>query len=75
MLCAAPDIDTMTNSLATNTRSGADQKPAPEDALVMGLLHRHVPIALLCDLSAPEGPESAQILAEEGLPATAWWEH
>jgi hypothetical protein len=41
----------------------------------MGLLSQHVPIALLCDLSAPEGPQSAQILAEEGQPATAWWEY
>ncbi len=54
---------------------GSDECLPPEDALVMGLLSQHVPIALLCDLSAPEGPQSAQILAEEGQPDTAWWEH
>ena len=44
-----------------------------EEADVMDLLHEHVPLALLCDLSAPEGPQSAEILAEEGQPAETWW--
>lgn len=44
------------------------------DAAVMGMLHRHVPLTLLCDLTAPEGPESSQILASEGQPQTRWWE-
>ena len=43
------------------------------DEPVMDLLHEHVPLALLCDLSAPEGPQSAEIMAEEGQPAEAWW--
>jgi hypothetical protein len=44
------------------------------DAAVMTLLHDHVPLALLCDLTLPEGPESAAILAEEGEPESRWWE-
>ncbi len=68
----APDTSCMT---LMNAAPAATEHPvAPEDALVMGLLHRHIPIALLCDLTAPEGPQSAEILAEEGLPETAWWE-
>jgi hypothetical protein len=45
----------------------------PADEAVMSMLHEHVPLSLLCDLSAPEGPESQQILAEEGEPETTWW--
>jgi len=44
------------------------------DVSVMTLLHDHVPLALLCDLTLPDGPESAAILAEEGAPETRWWE-
>lgn len=44
------------------------------DQSVMSMLHEHVPLTLLCDLTAPEGPESAAILAEEGEPETRWWE-
>ncbi len=66
---------TLITSPAASTTPSAAEALAPEDALVMGLLHQHIPIALLCDLSAPEGPASAQILAEEGLPDIAWWEH
>ena len=44
------------------------------DVAVMTLLHDHVPLALLCDLTLPDGPESAAILAEEGAPETRWWE-
>ena len=44
------------------------------DLSVMTLLHDHVPLALLCDLTLPDGPESAAILAEEGEPETRWWE-
>jgi len=66
---------TLTNSLTMPPAAAPAEELAPEDALVMGLLSQHIPIALLCDLSAPEGPASEQILAEEGLPETAWWEH
>jgi hypothetical protein len=44
-----------------------------EDSEVMDLLQEHVPLALLCDLSTPEGPHSAEILAEEGQPTDTWW--
>jgi hypothetical protein len=41
---------------------------------VMSLLHEHVSLALLCDLTAPEGPASREILDTEGEPAQRWWE-
>lgn len=44
------------------------------DENVMTLLHDHVPLALLCDLTEPDGPTSAEILAQEGVPAQRWWE-
>jgi hypothetical protein len=44
-----------------------------DDSEVMDLLQEHVPLALLCDLSTPEGPHSAEILAEEGQPTDTWW--
>ena len=65
---------TFMNATTATTTPLADDCIPPEDALVMGLLSQHVPIALLCDLSTPDGPQSAQILAEEGRPDTAWWE-
>lgn len=49
-------------------------QPASPDDAVMSMLHEHVPLSLLCDLTAPEGPESARILVEEGEPDTRWWE-
>ncbi len=47
---------------------------AADDALVMTLLHEHVPLALLCDLTATEGPTSREIFDVEGEPAQRWWE-
>ena len=44
------------------------------DTVVMTLLHDHVPLALLCDLTLTDGPTSAAILAAEGGPETRWWE-
>ena len=44
------------------------------DEAVMSMLHEHVPLSLLCDLTSPEGPQSAEILAEEGEPEDKWWE-
>jgi|GEM_PF-1658267 len=44
------------------------------DSVVMTLLHDHVPLALLCDLTLTDGPTSAAILAAEGEPDTRWWE-
>ena len=57
----------------------ASNEPAVEgtehtdESEVMDLLQEHVPLALLCDLSTPEGPHSAEILAEEGQPTDTWW--
>ena len=44
------------------------------DTVVMTLLHDHVPLALLCDLTVTDGPTSAAILAAEGEPESRWWE-
>lgn len=41
---------------------------------IMDLLHEHVPLTLLADLTDPAGPASPDILEEEGLPDVAWWE-
>jgi hypothetical protein len=49
-------------------------EPARDDEMVMSLLQEHVPLALLCDLSQPEGPTSAEILEAEGTPEDHWWE-
>lgn len=56
----------------TDPAVGSDQESTDEP--VMSMLQEHVPLSLLCDLTAPEGPESAEILAEEGEPDTRWWE-
>lgn len=48
-------------------------KPLWIDDNVMTLLHNHVPLSLLCDLRAPDGPQSAEILAAEGEPVSRWW--
>ncbi|MCL3860367.1 hypothetical protein [Actinotalea sp. K2] len=48
---------------------------APEASSdVMALLAEHVPLALLADLVAPDGPSSPEILQDEGLPEVAWWD-
>ena len=44
------------------------------DTVVMTLLHDHVPLALLCDLTETDGPSSQEILSTEGEPADRWWE-
>lgn len=41
---------------------------------IMDLLAEHVPLALLADLAAKDGPVSQAILETEGLPTDAWWE-
>ncbi|WP_448061301.1 hypothetical protein [Cellulomonas hominis] len=60
------------------TRPGdgaAEQVSDPEAAAsMMDLLAEHVPLTLLADLAAVEGPGSAEILDDEGLPQDAWWE-
>ena len=41
---------------------------------VMQLLAEGVPLTLLADLAAPDGPASQVILETEGLPDDTWWE-
>jgi hypothetical protein len=53
--------------------SGQPTPQAPPER-VMELLADHVPLALLMDLVAPDGPASADILRDEGMPDDAWWE-
>jgi hypothetical protein len=62
-------MDTMTTTTQTT-----EPMAASDDAMVMALLQDHVPLALLCDLTAPEGPSSREILDTEGEPAQRWWE-
>ena len=38
----------------------------------MVMLKEHLPLSLLVDLSAPDGPNSRRILDEEGTPDPAW---
>lgn len=38
------------------------------------MLQGHVPLSLLCDISTPGGPASAEILTEEGGPVEPWWQ-
>jgi hypothetical protein len=59
--------------MTANIQPGPLQPPA-DDELVMSILQEHVPLALLVDLTDTAGPESAEILAEEGEPETRWWE-
>jgi hypothetical protein len=63
-------------TMTTMTTPGTADEAVPggDDALVMSLLQEHVPLALLCDLTAPEGPASREILDIEGEPAQRWWE-
>ncbi len=49
-----------------------EEERASED--VMRLLSEHVPLTLLADLAQPTGPDSPEILEDEGLPEVAWWE-
>ena len=63
---------TTTKGITVTTTPSAE--PARDDEMVMSLLQEHVPLALICDLSEPEGPTSAEILAAEGGPDEHWWE-
>ena len=52
----------------------ADGAPDQRDAVMMHLLHEHVPLSLLVDLAEPRSPDSAAICAAEGEPSDPWWE-
>jgi hypothetical protein len=60
-----------------------DEQDRPDDAAATPddgaehtkeLLEEHVPLSLIMDLTAPDGPHSREILDAEGAPAQAWWE-
>ena len=59
--------------MTATKRPTAEPLDTSDGSEVMDLLQEHVPLALLCDLSTPEGPHSAEILAEEGQPTDTWW--
>ena len=65
-----PDDDGV--DVAADDTADADDRDA--DDRVMGLLSEHVPLSLIVDLSAPEGPDSQEILTEEGEPEDVWWD-
>jgi hypothetical protein len=52
--------------------SVAEEHDAPAEQL-RELLEEHVPLSLIMDLSAPDGPGSKEILDAEGVPEQAWW--
>lgn len=45
-----------------------------DESPIMTMLHEHVPLSLLWDLTDPQGPVSEEILATEGEPEQRWWE-
>ena len=45
----------------------------PTERPVRALLAQHLPLSLLVDLAAPEGPDSSAICAAEGCPDDPWW--
>ena len=69
---AQPEAELPPAQLASESEIAAGQ--SDEESPVMELLSEHVPLSLIIDLSAPAGPDSEQILDEEGEPEDAWWE-
>jgi len=69
------DLDVSVGTPGDQTGSDVTT-PDPADlaAAVMRLLAEGVPLTLLADLAAPDGPASQVILETEGLPDDAWWE-
>ena len=69
------DDDRLTTEGPAGGQPG-EATPDPEEASaeVMHLLEQHVPLALLADLTNPEGPGSPTILEDEGLPDVSWLE-
>lgn len=55
------------------TDEAGDAAPTTSEH-VMDMLGDHVPLSLLMDLTVPQGPDSEQLLDEEGLPADSWWD-
>jgi hypothetical protein len=67
-------MTTKTSHKGITVTTTPSAEPTRDDELMMSMLQEHVPLALLCDISEPEGPTSAEILATEGAPAEHWWE-
>ena len=71
------DQDLTVDVGAPDDHTGSDasaRRPADPAGSVMQLLAEGVPLTLLADLVAPDGPASQVILETEGLPDDAWWE-
>ncbi len=71
------DQDLTVDVGAPDDHTGSDAsapRPADPASSVMQLLAEGVPLTLLADLVAPDGPASQVILETEGLPDDAWWE-
>ncbi|GAB7193313.1 hypothetical protein NUM3379_40220 [Kineococcus sp. NUM-3379] len=51
--------------------SHQDHGSNPEPALSM--LQDHIPLSLIMDMVAPDGPHSRELLETEGLPEQEWW--
>ncbi len=60
--------------MGTDTQDEGVEQASPEDSSseVMRLRAQGVPLALIADLVNPGGPDSPEILAEEGLPDVGW---
>ncbi|MGN6613129.1 MAG: hypothetical protein ACTHLJ_15275 [Angustibacter sp.] len=67
---ASHDSDGSTDDTIDATDQTADE--AAEQT--KELLEEHVPLSLIMDLTAPDGPHSKEILDAEGAPDEAWWE-
>ena len=39
----------------------------------MAMLQDHIPLSLIMDMTAPDGPRSRELLESEGLPEQEWW--
>ncbi|KQX65736.1 hypothetical protein [Angustibacter sp. Root456] len=59
--------DDVTNGTTSTTDAEAAEQTKE-------LLEEHVPLSLIMDLTAPDGPHSKEILDAEGAPEQAWWE-
>lgn len=70
---ASADQTTDSGDAVDEVQTGPAAGEDAADETVMAMLHEHVPLSLILDLTTPEGPDSASILAEEGQPEDAWW--
>jgi hypothetical protein len=71
---ATPEPTTAEPATVEPVAPADEVTPQANPEQVMDLLADHVPLALLVDLVTPEGPASADILRDEGMPDDAWWE-